>query len=391
MSIAQLDVESVRSRFTALRNPFLFFDGPSGTQMPDEVIAAIVKYLHEANANMGADFETSRRTTETYIAARAAAARFFSCSDREVIFGPNMTSLNFMLTRTLGRTLAAGDEIVSTKLDHDGNVSPWLELARDLDLTVRFADLTAEGTLDLDSLQALIGERTRVVSFPWAANSIGTKTDARAVTELAHASGALSWVDAVHYASHGPIDVAALGADVVLCSAYKFCGPHIGVAYARAELLESWRPYKVRPAPDEPLGFRFESGTPQYEALAGFSAAIDYLDSLGGFAGIVPHEEALGERFLAGLPEAYTLYGPAGMDGRVPTFAFNHSDLDAHDVAHGLIERGINAGAGNYYSPGVMESLGIESAVRVGITHYNTEQEVDRLLEALDEVAAHAS
>jgi cysteine desulfurase family protein (TIGR01976 family) len=388
MSSVQLDVASIRSRFTALQNPFLYFDGPSGTQTPDEVIAAIVKYLHEANANMGAQFETSRRTTETYLAAREAAARFFGSADREIVFGPNMTSLNFMLTRTFGRTLSAGDEIVSTKLDHDGNVAPWLELARDLDLTVRFAELTPDGRLDLDSLRAAIGPRTKVVSFPWAANSIGTRTDAAQIIELAHDAGALAWVDAVHYASHGPIDVAALDADVMICSAYKFCGPHMGVAYARASLLESWRPYKVRPAPSEPLGFSFEAGTPQFEQMAGFVAAIEYLDSIGGFDVIVPYEEALGERFLQGLPDAYVLYGPQTMSDRVATFGFNLPGTDAHDVAEELIARRINAGAGNYYSPGVVEAYGIDSAVRVGISHYNTEEEVDTLLAALEEIAS---
>jgi cysteine desulfurase family protein (TIGR01976 family) len=388
MSSVQLDIESVRSRFTALGNPFLYFDGPSGMQTPDEVIAAIVKYLHEANANMGAQFETSRRTTETYLAARAAAARFFGCTDREIVFGPNMTSLNFMLTRTFGRTLVAGDEIVSTKLDHDGNVAPWLELARDLDLAVKFVELNADGTLDLDSLDAAIGPRTRVISFPWAANSIGTLTDAAHLVEVAHQAGALAWVDAVHYASHGPIDVVELDADVLICSAYKFCGPHMGVAYARASLLESWRPYKVRPAPTEPLGFGFETGTPQYEQMAGFVAAIDYLDSIGGFDVIVPYEEALGQQFIDGLPDAYVLYGPQTMVDRVPTFAFNLPGTDAHDVAEQLIERRINAGAGNYYSPGVVEAYGIDSAVRIGISHYTTEEEVGILLAALEEIAS---
>jgi cysteine desulfurase family protein (TIGR01976 family) len=388
MSIASFDVESVRSRFTALRNPFVFFDGPSGTQMPDEVIAAMVAYLHDANANMGAQFETSRRTTATYLAARDAAARFFGSSNREVIFGANMTSLNFVLTRTLGRTLEKGDEVVVTRLDHEGNVSPWLELAHDLDLVVRFAELTPGGALDLDSLRSSIGDRTRVVAFPWAANSIGTLTDAALVTAIAHEAGALAWIDAVHYASHGPIDVSAIEADVILCSAYKFCGPHMGVAFARADLLETWRPYKVRPASDEPLGFRFETGTPQYEQLAGFVAAVDYLDSLGGFAAVVPHEERLGRRFLDGLPDAYTLYGSSTMDERVPTFAFNLPGTDSHDVAERLIEHRINAGAGNYYSPGAFEALGIESAVRIGITHYNTEQEVDALVAALEEIAS---
>jgi cysteine desulfurase family protein (TIGR01976 family) len=387
MSIARLDVGSVRSRFTALRNPFLYFDGPSGAQMPDEVIDAIVAYLHTANANMGAQFETSLRTTETYLAARAAAARFFSCTDREVVFGPNMTSLNFTLTRTFGRTLTAGDEIVVTKLDHDGNVAPWLELARDLDLNVKFAEMSADGLVDLDSLQSLLSPRTKVVAFPWAANSIGAKPDAQQITQIAHDAGALSWIDAVHYASHGPVDMSTVDADVALCSAYKFCGPHMGVAYVRAELLESWRPYKVRPAPTEPLGFGVETGTPQYEQMAGFVATIDYLDSIGGYDAIVPHEELLGEQFLAGLPDGYEVYGPAGMADRVPTFAFNLAGVDSHDVAEALAERRINAGAGNYYSPGVMESLGIESAVRIGITHYNTEEEVSALLAALAEIA----
>jgi cysteine desulfurase family protein (TIGR01976 family) len=386
VSVSVLDVDAVRLRFSALRNPFLYFDGPSGMQMPDEVIDAIVTYLRESNANMGADFETSRRTTATYLAARDAAARFFSCTDREVVFGPNMTSLNFMLTRTLGRTLRKEDEIVVTCLDHDGNVAPWLELAHDLGLRVRSVGLTPEGELDLESLADAIGSRTRVVSFPWAANSIGTLTDAKHVTELAHAANALSWVDAVHYASHRPIDVAAVGADVILCSAYKFCGPHMGVAYVRAELLEGWRPYKVRPAPTEPLGFSFETGTPQFEQMAGFVATIGYLDSLGGFGAIIPYEESLGERFVARLPLGYTVYGPRESARRVPTFAFNHPSLDAHDVASHLIERRINAAAGNYYSPGVMESLGIDSAVRIGISHYNTEAEVDALLEALAEL-----
>jgi cysteine desulfurase family protein (TIGR01976 family) len=387
MSVAVLDVDAVRARFSSLRKPVIYFDGPSGMQMPDEVIGAISTYLREANANMGAEFETSRRTTATYLAARDAAARFFSCTDREVVFGPNMTSLNFMLTRTLGRTLRETDEIVVTHLDHDGNVAPWLELAHDLGVRVRFVGITSRGELDLDSLMDAIGSRTRVVSFPWAANSIGTLTDAKHVTDLAHAAGALSWVDAVHYASHRPIDVAAVGADVILCSAYKFCGPHMGVAYVRAELLEGWRPYKVRPAPREPLGFSFETGTPQFEQMAGFVATVGYLDSLGGFDAIIRHEESLGERFASRLPAGYTVYGPRQPGGRVPTFAFNHTSRDARDVAGHLIARGINAGSGNFYSPGVMDSLGIDSAVRIGISHYNTEAEVDALLEALSEIA----
>ena len=388
MSRTSFDVNAVRRRFSALQSTSVFFDGPSGTQAPDEVIDALGGYLRESNANMGGVYETSRRTTEVYAGARAAAARFLGCSEREVVFGPNMTSLNFTLTRTLGRQLREGDEIIVTKLDHDGNVSPWLELARDRGLVVRFADVRHEdAALDLDHLETLLSKRTRVIAFPWAANSIGTLVDAERVCALTHEVGALAWIDAVHYAAHGPIDVVAVGADILLCSAYKFCGPHMGIAFGRAELLESWDPYKVRPAPSEPLGFRFESGTPQYELLAGLVKAVEYLESIGGFEAIEAHETELGQRFLDGIPRACHLYGSPTMEGRVPTFAFNVGDLAAAEVATLLAERDIYAGSGNYYSPGAMEALGITAAVRVGVSHYNTLEEVDRLLAVLDELA----
>src|SRR5947208_1387882 len=228
-------------------------------------------YLREANANLGGPFETSRRTDEIVAQAHEAAARFLGASPEEVGFGQNMTTLNFGLTRTVGREFLAGDEILVTRLDHDGNVAPWLELARDLDLVVRFADLRDDDcTLDLDDLERQLSERTRVVAFPWASNAVGTIIPVRRITELTHEAGALAWVDAVHYAPHGPIDVAAAEVDVLICSPYKFFGPHLGLAYARAELLERWRPYKVRPASDEPLGHRYETGTLPHELLAGF-------------------------------------------------------------------------------------------------------------------------
>jgi selenocysteine lyase/cysteine desulfurase len=211
-----LDVEAVRARFSALRRPFAFFDGPAGTQVPDEVIDAIAGYLRDSNANVGGQFETSRRTGELVESAHETAGRFLGCSADEAIFGPSMTNLNFMLTRTVGRELREGDEIVTTRLDHDANIAPWLELAHDLGLVVRFADY------DLSDVEQQLSDRTRVVAFPWASNALGTLVDAARMCELVHEAGALAWVDAVHYAPHGPIDVAEIDADVLLCSPYKF-------------------------------------------------------------------------------------------------------------------------------------------------------------------------
>src|SRR5690242_8776043 len=314
-----IGMRSVRSGFSALDRGLAFFDGPGGTQVPDTVIEAIAAYLRESNANLGGSFETSRRSDALVAEARRSAGRFLGCDAEEVVFGANMTTLNFALSRALARELEAGDEIVVTKLDHDGNVAPWLELAHDLGVVVRFAEIAGDTTLDLDQLASLLSERTRVVAFPWASNAVGTLVDVARVAELAHSVGALAWVDAVHYAPHGPIDVAAAGADVLLCSPYKFYGPHLGLAFARAELLERWRPYKVRPAAEEPLGHRFETGTLPHELLAGFVAAVRYVDSIG-FDAIVAHETDLGARFLAGLPASCRLHGLPTMDGRVPTF-----------------------------------------------------------------------
>ncbi len=379
----RLDSDAVRARFSALKSGLAYFDGPGGTQVPDEVVGAIAGYLRDSNANAGGLFETSRRTDAVITNARLAAAGFLSAMTDEVIFGANMTTLNFALSRTVGRELREGDEVVVTRLDHDANVAPWLELARDLGLTVRFADLADDATLDMDDLEAQLSDRTRVVAFPVASNAVGTLTDVQRITELAHGVGALAWADAVHYAPHGPIDVRELGVDVLICSPYKFFGPHLGLAFARAELLERWRPYKVRPAPDNPLGHRFETGTLPHELLAGFTAAVDYIDSIGWEA-IQTHEHELGERFLAGLPDSCPLYGPPTMEGRVATFAITVAGGSPHEVAAYLGDRGIAVWSGNYYAVEVMRRLGLEQgAVRVGIVHYNTAEEVDRLLEEL--------
>jgi cysteine desulfurase family protein (TIGR01976 family) len=383
MSAVTFDVSAVRARFSALSRELIFFDGPGGSQVPDEVIDAIAGYLRESNANVSGPYETSRLTEVLVDDARAAGGAFLGCSAEEVIFGANMTTLNFALTRTVGRELRAGDEIVVTQLDHDGNVSPWLELAHDLDLNVRFAAIRDDTTLDLDDLAAQLTDRTRVVAYPWASNAVGTLVDVARVAELAHSAGALAWVDAVHYAPHGPIDVAAAGIDVLLCSPYKYFGPHLGIAFARSELLERWRPYKVRPAANEPLGHRFETGTLQHELLAGFVAAVRYVDSLG-FDAIVAHERDLGERFLAGLPDRCRLHGLPTMEGRVPTFCFDVDGISSEDVATRLGEREIAVWHGNYYAVEVMKRLGLpDGAVRAGFLHYNTAEEVDRLLDAL--------
>jgi cysteine desulfurase family protein (TIGR01976 family) len=384
VSTIAYDVEAVRARFSSLRGGFAFFDAPGGTLVPDSVIEAVSTYFRESNANVGGPYGTSIRTEGLIEQAHETAARFLHCDAENVAFGANMTTLNFALTRTAAREFRAGDEILVTGLDHDANVSPWLELAHDLGLVVRFAGLNEDTTLDMDDLTRQVGERTKVVGFPLAANSVGTLTDARRIAELAHEPGALAWADAVHYGPHGPIDVDGLGVDVLICSPYKFFGPHLGLAFARGELMSSWRPYKVRPAPDEPLGRRFETGTLPHELLAGFVAAVEYIESVGWDA-IRSHERFLGDRFLAGLPDAYKLHGLSTMDGRVATFAFTHDERSPREIATGLGDRGIGVWHGDYYAVELMKRLGLEDggAVRAGIVHYNTDGEVDRLLEAL--------
>jgi cysteine desulfurase family protein (TIGR01976 family) len=382
VSTVTYDVEAVRARYSALRQPLAFFDGPGGTQVPDEVIDAVSRYYRESNANVSGPYETSRRTEALVAQARVTAGRFLGCTPEEAIFGANMSTLAFALTRTAGREWDEGDEILVTKLDHDANVSPWLELAHDKNLVVRFVDINADTTLDIDDLERQLSDRTRVVAFPVASNAVGTLTDVRRIVELAQEAGALAWADAVHYGPHGPIDVTDWGVDVLICSPYKFFGPHLGVAFGRAELLESWRPYKVRPAEDTPVGRRFETGTLPHELLAGFVAAVEYIESIGWEA-IQAHERALGERFLAGMPENVTLYGLPTMEGRVATFAFNVEDMSAREAATRLGDAGFAVWHGDYYAVEVMKRLGLEAgggAVRAGIVHYNTADEVDGLL-----------
>jgi cysteine desulfurase family protein (TIGR01976 family) len=384
VSTVAFDVQAVRRRFSALEQPLAYFDGPGGTQVPDEVIDAIAGYLRTSNANVSGPYETSRRTEALVAAARGTAGRFLNADPDEVAFGQNMTTLNFQLTRTAAREWGEGNEVLVTRLDHDANVSPWLELAHDKGLVVRFVDINDDCTLDLDDLRRQLSERTRVVAFPLASNAVGTLTDARRIADLAHEAGALAWGDAVHYAPHGPIDVAAWDLDVLICSPYKFFGPHLGLAWGRGSLLESWRPYKVRPASMSPLGHRFETGTLPHELLAGFVAAVEYVESVGWDA-IRAHERELGQRFLEGLPESCTLHGLPTMEGRVATFAFSVEGYTARAAATALGDRGFAVWQGNYYALEIMRRLGLgdEGAVRAGMVHYNTLEEVDRLLEAI--------
>jgi cysteine desulfurase family protein (TIGR01976 family) len=381
-------VEAVRARFTALQQPLAFFDGPGGTQVPDSVIDAIADYLRTSNANTDGPFDTSRRTDALLAKARTTAASFLNATVDEVAFGANMTTLNFALTRAASREWHEGDEIVCTKLDHDGNVSPWLELAHDRGFVVKFAEVDDDCRLDVGHLRSLLSNRTRVVAYPWAANSVGTVTPVAEVAALAHEAGALAWIDAVHYGPHGPIDVQAADADVLICSPYKFYGPHLGLAFGKRELLESWRPYKVRPADPFPVGSRYETGTLAHELLAGFVAAVEYLQVDVGWDFVVEHERELGRQFLDGLPEAWLLHGVPTMDDRVPTFAITHESVTPREAATRLGEQGFAVWHGNYYAVEIMKRLGLDDgAVRIGIVHYNTADEVDRLLGALDELA----
>ncbi len=383
---ASLDLDNVRSRFSSLQEGFAFMDAPGGSQVPDEVGEAIARALREASANMGAGYATSHRVKEILEQAEAGAARFLGCDPQEITFGANMTSLDFSFSRTAGRDFQPGDEILVSSLDHDGGVAPWLELAHDRDLVVKHIELAPDTTLDYDDLQSKLSDRTRVVAFAWASNAIGTVTDAARVCRMAHEVGALAWIDAVHYAAHEPIDVKAIGADVLICSPYKFCGPHLGIAYGRAEVLETWRPYKARPAPMDPLGRRFATGTAPYELLSGLNATFAYLDSIGGFEAIVPYERALGERFLNAISDRVTVYGLPTMAGRVPTFLVNVDGVPAAEVARQLAEQQVGVWAhDSWYSLNLYKRLGYEQdAIRIGFIHYNSAEEVDRLVAGLE-------
>jgi cysteine desulfurase family protein (TIGR01976 family) len=387
--------EAIRSEFPALASGAAYFDGPGGSQVPASVVDAMSAYLTEANANLGGAFATSRASDAVMERGRAAAADFAGAEPEGIAFGANMTTLNFQLAHAVARTLEPGDEIVVTALDHDANVAPWLLVAEDHGLVVRTVPLrTDDMTLDLDALEELVGERTRVVAFTLASNAVGSIPDAARVAAAAHRVGALAWADGVHLAPHRRLRARETGLDVVLCSPYKFFGPHLGVAAIRPELAASLPADRVRPAEEAPPGHRFEAGTQSHEAVAGATAAIEYLRELGGgdldsaFAGVEEHETRLAARFLSRLPDGVQLYGIPTPEGRTPTFCFNVEGRTPREVAELLAEQDIYVWDGNYYALEPMRALGLEDggAVRAGFLHYTTEDEVDRLLEALGEL-----
>jgi cysteine desulfurase family protein (TIGR01976 family) len=411
------DLTDVRELFPALaqthqRQPVVFADGPGGSQVPGTVIDAMAAYLRTSNANAHGAFATSVQTDALIDRAHRAAADLLRCQPDEVVFGPNATTLLFAMSRSFGRTLRAGDEVVVTRLDHDANVRPWVLVAEDAGATVRWVDVRDEDvTLDLSTFQAALSDRTRLVAFSLASNAVGTVTPAPELARLAHQVGAVVVCDGVHVAQHRSIDVAAIGADVVVCSPYKIFGPHLGILFARRALLESWFPYKVRPASDD-LPDRWETGTQNHEGYAGFVAAVDYLADVGriygthrgsdrraqlvaAFAAIGKHEADLSRRFLEGLhaTTAVRLYGiadPGRVEERTPTFAVRVGDQHPSETAKLLAERGIFVWDGDYYAIELMERLGLEEsggAVRVGFCHYNTIDEVDRVVDELRSLA----
>jgi cysteine desulfurase family protein (TIGR01976 family) len=411
-----LDPSLIRQQFPALNQmqngkPVVFFDNPGGTQCPQMVIDAVNGYLMNDNANHGGAFATSLRSDAMlHDAHQALADMLGAASADEIVFGANMTTLTFSVSRALGRELKPGDEIVITQLDHDANISPWLLLARDTGAIVRWVDIREEDcTLDMASFEAAITTKTKIVAAGYASNAVGTINDVNTIVEMAHAAGALAYIDAVQYAPHGPIDVQALGCDFLVCSAYKFFGPHVGVLYGKLDLLERLSAYKVRPADDRPP-YKFETGTLNHEGIAGTRAAVEYLAQIpntkyqlsnrrerivSGMKAIKEYEQTLSARLIAGLQkiDGLKIWGitdPARYDRRVPTVSFTLEGHPPREIAEYLGKQGIFVWDGNYYALAVMERLRLEPTggmLRVGAVHYNTVEEVDRLLNELNDLA----
>lgn len=423
-----LDLSSYRRYFPSLTldvngKQAIYFDNPGGTQVAQQVIDAMVSYFREANANSHGAFLTSLRTDQVIAAARTAMADFLhAASPNEIVFGPNMTTLTFAFSRAIGKTLQPGDEIVVTILDHDANVAPWLAL-QERGVVVRTVDVrTDDLTLDMKDMREKITERTRVVAVGYASNAVGTINDVATITRWAREVGSLVWIDAVQFAPHGPIDVQALNADFLVCSSYKFFGPHLGILYGKSEHLEKFPAYKVRPASNS-IPDRWETGTQNHEGLAGLVGVIDYLAMIGrehntmysgwfkeysggsSFSGrqrelkiamhaMMEYERGLSAQLLSGLREikglhVYGITNPQQLAWRVPTIACTMEGYAPRELAEFLASQGIFAWDGNYYALGIMERLGLEAkggALRLGMAHYNTLNEIDRVLECLEQV-----
>jgi cysteine desulfurase family protein (TIGR01976 family) len=410
------DVDWVREQFSSLKmrvngHAAAFLDGPAGTQVPKQVMEAVQNYFLTANANTYGAFATSRRNDEMILAARAAMADFFNCAADEVAFGQNMTTITFALARAIARELKPGDEIVVTTLDHDANVAPWRAL-EEKGVLIRQVDIhEADCTLDLDDLKRKISAKTKLVAVGYASNIVGTINPVAEITKLAHAAGALMFIDAVHYAPHGSIDVKELDCDFMVCSPYKFFGPHMGTLYGKREHLQRFKPYKVRPATNVSPEC-WETGTQVQELIAGIMAAVNYLAELGrhcdltaknrreallaAYRATVPYERALLTKLVAGLQaipgmKIYGITDPKRFEERCATLSFRIGEYHPTEIAKYLGDRGIFTWDGNFYALNLSERLGVEEkggVLRVGLVHYNTADEVDCLLAALREFTA---
>lgn len=412
-----LDALNIRRQFPALQEsyngrPAIFFDNPGGTQVPQRVIDAMIDYYTRRNSNTHGAFETSIRTDAVIDGARQAVADLLGARPDEIVFGNNMTSLTFQLSRALVREIRPGDEIIVTRMDHDANVAPWMALARDTGAALQVVDIDLENcTLDLDHLHSLITTRTKLVAVGYASNLSGTINDVKTITEWAHEAGALCFVDAVQYAPHGLIDVKAIGCDFLACSAYKFFGPHVGILYGKAEHLARLHSYKVRPASDAAPD-KWETGTKNHEGLAGVTAAIDYLAELGSVYGralfsasrreklqaawveIERYEQMLLERLISGVQTVngariYGITKRSDWKSRVATVALRKEGTTPQQLAEALAKENVFAWDGNCYALSLSEALGVEESgglLRLGLVHYNTLDEIDTCLRVIERV-----
>ncbi len=409
-----MNITQLREQFPALmqnvdgKSP-IFLDGPGGSQVPTSVLTAMTAYLGHYNSNLGGAFFSSDKTVELMANARQAAADLLNApSSQQIVFGPNMTSLTFSFSRAISRDWQAGDEIIVTNADHFSNVSSWQQAAEDKDVKVNTALINeADCSLDMAQFESLLNSNTKLVAVTYASNTTGSINNIKRIVELAHAAGALVYVDAVHYAPHELVDVQALDCDFLACSAYKFFGPHLGMVYGKKEHLDGFTPYKVEPAKDVAPG-RWETGTQSFEAMAGFIAAVDYIAAISelddshsrreklsvAFAKTMQHEMALSEHFLTRLVNypRIKLFGIDDFDRlneRTPTFALIFEGLEPRAVSEFLGKQHICVWDGNFYAQGLCKQLDVldkGGVVRIGCMHYNTIEELDQLFNLFDEL-----